>query len=118
MIEINENLKYEEKNELLEKNKIIDEENQRKINPTGLSLRINEYVNISEMFDCVALGTNKLAKNLALTIWDSSIDSDNSFAIDIALGIKANNIILNAFNLKTERMIKINKYLDIIDEYY
>lgn len=117
-MEVNENLPEDEKNEVLEKNKQLDEENSRKISPQGLSFRVNEFVNISEIFECIATAIDKIGKHVAYTVWDNNVDTDNSFAVDIGLGIKANNIILNSLNFKPERINKINKYLELIEEYY
>lgn len=81
-------------------------------------MRINEFVNISEIFECVLLGYDKLGENLSLSVWDSNIDSDNNFVIDLGLGIKAKHIFLNALNTKPEKMNKINKYIELIEECY
>jgi enolase len=118
LFEVQEGLPEDEKNALFEKNRIIDEENSRKIIPPGLSFRINEFVNISEIFESVSLGLDKIGKNASFTVWDSNIDSDNTFTVDIGLGMRANYIILNAINFKSERMVKINKYLEYIEELY
>ena len=116
-MEVNENLPEHEKNEIFDKNRIVDEDNGKKISPPGLSLRINEFVNLTEMFDCVTLAYGKI-KKVGLSLWDNHVDSDNSFVVDLALGIKANNIMLNALNFKSEKMNKINRYLELIEEYY
>ncbi len=117
-MEVNENLPEEERNKILEKNKQLDEENSRKITPQGLSFRVNEFINISEIFECVATAVDKIGKQVAFSVWDNSIETDNTFAVDIGLGMRANNIILNSLNFKSERINKINRYVDLIEDYY
>jgi len=102
----------------MEKNRVIEEENLKKITPQSLSFRVNEFTTISEIFECVGCAIDKLGKNVGFTVWDNNVETDNSFAVDIGIGMRANNIILNSLNLKPERINKINRYIDLIEEYY
>lgn len=118
LIEINEDLTQDEKDVLLEKNRIIDEENSKTFFPKGISMRVNEFVNISEVFEAIGLAYEKLPENFSLSVWDNNVDSDNNFVIDLGFGMKAKNIFLNAFNTKTEKINKINKYIKFIEDCY
>jgi len=61
---------------------------------------------------------DKIGKNVSFSVWDNNVETDNSFAVDIGLGMKANYIILNSLNLKPERLNKINRYIEFIEQYY
>lgn len=102
----------------MEKNRIIDEENSKCYFPKGISMRINEFVNISEIFESVGLAHEKLGENVNLSVWDSNVDSDNNFVIDLGIGMKAKNIFLNAINNKSEKINKINRYIELIEDSY
>ena len=81
-------------------------------------MRINEFVNISEIFECTGLTYEKLGEKVNLSVWDNSIDSDNNFVIDLGFGLKAKNIFLSAINTKNEKLNKINKYIQLVEECY
>ena len=81
-------------------------------------MRINEFVNISEIFECLGLSYEKLGENFNLSVWDNNIDSDNNFVIDLGFGLKAKNIFLNSINTKGEKMNKINKYIQLVEDFY
>jgi len=49
-------------------------------------------------------------------LYDALVESDQSLVVDVAFGIKAQNIILTRINLKPERLNKINRYLEIIED--
>ena len=111
-------MSQDDKDVLLEKNRIIDEENSKTYFPKGISMRVNEFVNISEVFECITFACDKLGENLSFSVWDNNIDSENDFVIDVGFGIKAKNIFLNAINTKSEKMNKINKYIQLVEDCY
>ena len=69
----------------MEKNRIIDEENSKTYFPKGVSFRINEFVNISEIFECTGLTYERLGEKVNLSVFDpekSNKSKDTKFSED------------------------------------
>jgi enolase len=103
----------EMKNKFEEENKHIIIENDNKVHHKHYSFRSSEVENVSDMLECC-----KVIKDSGLSIWDHSVDSDQSTIIDIGIGLRANMIILHGFNNRNEKISKLDRYADIILELY
>ena len=95
-----------------EENKLIQAENDKKIQHKNFSFRASEFTNVSDMLECCKVANN------GLTIWDHSVDNTESTIIDIGLGVRANMIILHGFNNRNEKISKLNRYAELVQELY
>jgi enolase len=119
LIEVEVNLLTEDKQKVQEQNKKIIEENTNNIiSFNNISFRLNEAVTTTELIDCVQYSQNKIEKKPKFSLWDNGVEGDNSFVVDFGFGMNANMIILHGINNKNERLCKINRYIDIIEEIY
>lgn len=119
--EISEFMSEEEKEKVDTENKIKSEENAKKLYFNNMSFRINECSILSELFESYKYIKNKMvnnSKNPGITIWDSPVESEQAHVVDIALGLRANMIVLHGINNRSERVNKINRYIDLIEEIY
>lgn len=103
----------EQTRKLEEENKSITLENDNRININHFSFRQSEFMTSSEMLDCC----NHINKH-GLTIWDHSVDNNQAAIIDIGLGLRANLVILHSFNNRNEKIAKLNRYAELIEELY
>ncbi len=97
---------------------LIIEENSKLISFRNVALRLNEFTNSIELKDFIEY-VNKSTKNgneVTVSLYDALVESDQSFVIDVGFGVKAQNIILTSINMKNERISKINRFFDIIEE--
>jgi len=111
----------DEKLKIQAQNKIKQDENENKVKFSNVSFRINECIILSELFESYQFIQNKLStseKKVGFYLWDNAVESDQNFVVDIALGLRAKMIILHGFNNRNERINKINRYIDLIEELY
>ncbi len=111
--EILPNMTEEQKNKLDEDNKHIQTENENKVHHKHYSFSSSELRNISEMLECC-----KVIHHSGLSLWDHSVDNSQSTIIDIGIGLRANMIILHGFNNRGEKINKLNRYAELIQELY
>jgi len=118
--EVNDYMSEEEKNKIYEDNKRNGEENLKKIQFNYLSFRLGECVSISELFECYQFAKTKMIslnkQKVGFSLWDNGVENDHTFIVDIGIGLKANMIILHGINNKNERVNKINRNIDLIEE--
>ncbi len=123
-LELEETFDYmseEERMKISHSNKFKKEENLNKIQLSNISLRIGDSVNLSELVECFKYANGKLSnseKRAGITVWDNAYENETSQVIDVALGMRANNIILHGICNRAERVNKINRYLDLITDLY
>jgi enolase len=111
----------EEKQKIQGQNKVRQEENENKVHFSNVSFRVNDCVNLSELFESYQFIQNKLStseKKVGFNVWDNAVESDQSSVVDIALGLRAKMVILHGFNNRNERINKVNRYIDLIEELY
>jgi enolase len=119
MEEINDLMSEDEKNLIFEENKKITEENSKKLQFYNISFRLNEFLTLSELFDCYSfLKGGKYKTPVGLSLADNGVENEQAMIIDIGLALKCNLIILNGINNRQERMCKINRFIDLIEELY
>jgi enolase len=114
--EVHDSLSEEEKKRVQQTNRIKSEENSSKVDLLNISVGIGSCITVSEIFDCVKIFRQKSHKGL--TVWDAAGESEQDIAVDLAFAMKANYIILHGFNNRSDRMIKISRYLNIIEKFY
>ena len=93
-------------------------ENSKLIKFQSLALRLNEFNHYSDIHEFIEY-INKASNNgndVAITLYDALVESDQSFLIDVGFGIRAQNIILTSINVKSERMSKINRFMEVLNE--
>ena len=120
MIEPQEDITDEEKIKIIEENKKITEENSKKFQFGNISIRLGELSNLSELFSISQNLKKKATDHLrtGISIWDNGSETEQTSVIDIGLGLRVNNIILHGFTNRNDRMCKINRYLESIEELY
>ena len=64
------------------------------------------------------INTLKEEGEVSVTIWDNEHETNNSIPMDIALGLRVDNIILNGLTKREDKVSKIIKYLSGIKELY
>jgi len=96
----------------------LKDENSKLVKFQSIALRLNEFSHYSELHEFIEY-VNKSTNNgyeVNVTLYDALVESDQTFVIDVGVGIKAENIILTSINLKNERLNKINRFIEIIDD--
>ena len=93
----------------------VDEEEESEIN-CSISYKIGEINSLSEMIK--EINTLKEEGEVSVTIWDNEHETNNSIPMDIALGLRVDNIILNGLTKREDKVSKIIKYLSGIKELY
>lgn len=93
----------------------VDEEEENEIN-CSISYKIGEISSLSEMIK--EINALKEEGEVSVTIWDNEHETNNSIPMDIALGLRVDNIILNGLTMREDKVSKIIKYLSGIKELY
>jgi enolase len=114
--EVLESQSEEEKKHVQEANKLKLQQNAGKVDLLNISLGMGSCVTVSELFDCHKIFRQKSHKGLS--VWDAAGESDQHIAVDLAFAMKANYLILHGLNNRSERMIKVNRYLELIEKFY
>jgi hypothetical protein len=85
------------------------------INHKFIAFRNAEMLTITDLFESFKYIDQK-GKNLVL--WDNAVDNDKSYIIDIGLALRANIIVLHGINNRLDKINKINRYIELINQLY
>ena len=57
-------------------------------------------------------------ENMKVNLWEYDHESEQTSIIDIGFGIRADNIILNGFTMDKQKLLKLNKFIELINDLY
>ena len=90
-----------------------EEENDMSSN---VSYHIGNLSCLSEMVNNI--NAMKEEGDVSVSLWDNEHETNNSMIVDIGLGLRVDNIILNGITMKEEKLSKISQYITKIKELY
>ena len=57
-------------------------------------------------------------EEMKVNLWEYDHESEQTSIIDIGFGIRANNIILNGFTMEKQKILKLNRFIELINDIY
>ena len=115
-----ENKKEEEKKEEEKK----EEEEEKNEEEESLNLpyncvtyKLGEIKVITDMLRDIEEIT-KDNEEMKVNLWEYDHESEQTSIIDIGFGIRANNIILNGFTMEKQKILKLNRFIELINDIY
>ena len=57
-------------------------------------------------------------EDMKVNLWEYDHESEQTSIIDIGFGIRANNIILNGFTMDKQKILKLNKFIELVNDLY
>jgi hypothetical protein len=84
-------------------------------NLKNISLNLGNFKNINELGEII----QKIkSRETEVSIYDNINETEQSAIIDFGLAFRMNRIILHGFTIKPNKMTKLIKYLELIEELY
>ena len=84
-------------------------------NLKNISLNLGNFKNINELGEII----KKIkSRETEVSIYDNIYETEQSAIVDFGLAFRLNRIILHGFTIKPNKMTKLIKYLELIEELY
>ena len=81
----------------------------------NISLNLGNFRNINELVEII----QKIkSREFSINIYDNINESEQSAISDIGVSFRLNKIILHGLTIKPNKMMKMIKYLELIEELY
>lgn len=81
----------------------------------NISVKFGQFKNVTDLID---LGQKAKTKNIGINIYDNIFETEQSGIVDFGLSTRVNSIILNGFTIKNDKMEKIIRYIQTIEQLY
>lgn len=79
----------------------------------NISMRLGNFMCITQMFDIMS---KVQPKKFEISLYDNIVESEQSAISEIGFSCGIDNIILNGFTLRNDKMKKVIKYLNLLEE--
>ena len=112
---VEEGKKEEEKKE--EEEEKNEEEESLNLPYNCVTYRLGEIKVITDMLRDIEEIT-KDNEDMKVNLWEYDHESEQTSIIDIGFGIRANNIILNGFTMDKQKILKLNKFIELVNDLY
>lgn len=99
-----------------EENHMRENEEEENDMNSNVSYHIGNLSSLTEMVSNI--NVMKEEGDVSVALWDNEHETNNSMIVDIGLGLRVDNIILNGITMKEEKLSKISKYITSIKELY
>lgn len=99
-----------------EENHMRENEEEENDMNSNVSYHIGNLSSLTEMVSNI--NVMKEEGDVSVALWDNEHETNNSMIVDIGLGLRVDNIILNGITMKEEKLSKISKYITGIKELY